>query len=196
MRSAPLGGPEIARAVGRLPDHRNQALLNHRRQLAQYFAALEAIRTQAAWTELLADPFSLKHADIVVAAAAFLDVIRGDDARRDELLMSVIRHSRRKGRYSSIHPGLVGRLLVETEHVGTELYRQLADRWVHLVVRCTYGVEGKIAVEETGLELLSGMATHPRAADFRRAITAAGRGSSTRTASFRKELARWKPTSP
>lgn len=128
--------------------------------LAEYFAALELIRTGALET-LAADPvgaFLAEWREVLVLAAGELGVNRAEDERVDALVHTLVRSARRRpGRPSSVVPSVLGGLLADDPNLApsaaSALIRTLVPTWWF---ERAYGAEGVRAVLAEAAALIGG----------------------------------------
>ena len=128
--------------------------------LAEYFAALELVRTGA--LEALADDpveaFYPEWREILLLAAGELGVNRGEDARVDRLVRTLVAGAqRRRGAPSAVVPSVLGGLLADDPN----LSRELAALLVGVLVPTwwferAYGPRGVRAVMREARQLIAG----------------------------------------
>lgn len=96
--------------------------------VAEFFAAREVERDPARWEALLTDPYYPPWREIVLFAAGIAGIERGNTARVDELVLAILRGSRRAGRYEARHPSLIVGLLREDPQLSSPQKRDLMTR--------------------------------------------------------------------
>lgn len=140
---------------------RRWAFIHH--SVAEFFAAREAEREPTCWEHLVRDPYATRWREVLLFAAGIVGTERGNVARVDDLVATILRGARRQGRYEARHPSLLIGILREDPGLTTKQKRALLHRVGEFWFKNAFYQESAISAQAEAVEFLDWAAGSPLA---------------------------------